>query len=283
MVVCAACGVEQTRSAYSSAQLKKPEGSARCRRCVEQNVNVAASTLAATNLQEDDEPSDVSRDIQKLEMSLASGLVNVKFEKASSGPTPPSPGNTCVICKKALWRHPRDHPNSPMSRAPAGDAVAELVCKHHVHDECMTQYGRDKRNLRPATSPLFPHNVACPECGRSCSMWTTTNASETSQDARDDDPYREMTCTRDLSLIPSDVQPKDLAKHAIFETGGAVRVFEVRFFPDGNVDFQGWRSFRVNSKSLLYAFPKPAALADYVRGEKRRHDKRMATPRISIR
>mmetsp|Transcript_42133 Transcript_42133/g.101567 ORF Transcript_42133/g.101567 Transcript_42133/m.101567 type:complete len:96 (+) Transcript_42133:814-1101(+) len=69
---------------------------------------------------------------------------------------------------------------------------------------------------------------------------------------------RQMLCTRDLSLVHPAYHPRE--PHSPFETGGAVRVFEVSLSELGDVRFEGWKSFRY---SLLRSMERsPQALTD---------------------
>jgi len=212
---------------------------------------------------------------QSLEAALSNGLVTIAFEKKSE--VRASPGNECPICKKALWNDPDpdiiwlEHSKRPYSFGgkweSAGDGVAHLACNHYVHDKCFEQFGKDPTNLRKASNPVVPGNVACPECGHSCSMWTCTEPK----------PPRRMTCTRNLRLVPPNDRPKDMSKHSVFETNGTVRVYEISFTEVGDVNFVGWKSFRMDS--LLDAEPRNQKLVAYIQAELARNANRANTKR----
>lgn len=55
---------------------------------------------------------------------------------------------------------------------------------------------------------------------------------------KDNGEDRKMLCTRNLDLIPYNEQPKDLARHAVFQKKGAVSVYEIE---------SGWKSFHLNT------------------------------------
>jgi len=76
---------------------------------------------------------------------------------------------------------------------------------------------------------------------------------------------RRMTCTRNLHLIPPRDRPADSQNHATFVKGGAVRVYEITFTPQGDVHFEGWKSFRLDL--FRGAEPRSHGLEAYVKAE----------------
>lgn len=201
------------------------------------------------------EPRDV-------EAALARGLVTITFQKEQAKPGEGS--NECYICKKALWSNPdpqilsMSEESRPYGYAndwqAANDGVAHLACNHHVHEECFQQYGKDPEHQRPSSNPMVSMNLACPKCGHGCSMWSATMPNENFR--------RIMTCTRNLSLVPMNDQPKDLSKHNLATGENTVRAYAILFSEIGDVNFVGWKSFRMDT--LVGAEPRNEHLAAYV-------------------
>mmetsp|Transcript_34416 Transcript_34416/g.38522 ORF Transcript_34416/g.38522 Transcript_34416/m.38522 type:complete len:174 (+) Transcript_34416:158-679(+) len=95
-----------------------------------------------------------------------------------------------------------------------------------------------------------------------------------------DGEMRSLLCTRDLRIVPSNMQPKDKEAHRN-DNSAIVRVFEVGFTPGtenqlGDVVFKDWCSFRSTKKSIKKLRFDHMSVSVYVRYMAERNNFRIA-------